>query len=127
MKLSEAIRLGAMLRPQGFGRSYDKRNGGTCAFGAACEACGIDVTDDKATGAAKLAWYGFYASLMGVPCPVCNASGSVTIPHLNDHHHWTRERIADWVESIENTLDASKEAPCASSASMPISEVSTGA
>jgi hypothetical protein len=23
------------------------------------------------------------------------------IPHLNDDHRWTRERIADWVESIE--------------------------
>ena len=29
-----------------------------------------------------------------------------TIPHLNDEHKWTREQIADWVESYEgNSLE----------------------
>jgi hypothetical protein len=38
-------------------------------------------------------------------CPVlgCWGSGSLggAIQHLNDDHDWTREQIADWVESIE--------------------------
>lgn len=38
MRLSEAIRLGAMLKPQGFGSYF--RHGATCAMGAAIEAVG---------------------------------------------------------------------------------------
>jgi hypothetical protein len=28
-----------------------------------------------------------------------------TIMHLNDRHKWSRERIADWVESLEEYVD----------------------
>jgi hypothetical protein len=44
MTLSEAIRLGAMLKPQAFGDYTDGR--GTCAWGAASEAAGRDVDDN---------------------------------------------------------------------------------
>lgn len=40
-----------------------------------------------------------------VPCPECRNAHSDKvddiIPHLNDQFRWTRERIADWVETIE--------------------------
>ena len=39
MQLSEAIRLGAMLRPQAYGHYFIR--GGSCAMGAAYEAYGI--------------------------------------------------------------------------------------
>lgn len=39
MKLSDAIRLGAMIRPQLQGRMFSDKHG-TCASGAALEACG---------------------------------------------------------------------------------------
>lgn len=42
LKLSEAIRLGSMLRPQGTGRTTSAR--GTCALGAACPMCSKVVT-----------------------------------------------------------------------------------
>jgi hypothetical protein len=29
----------------------------------------------------------------------------ILIFHLNDHHHWTREQIADWVETIERAQE----------------------
>jgi hypothetical protein len=39
-------------------------------------------------------------------CPACGdltAFGPfITILHLNDHHKWTREQIADWVQTIED-------------------------
>jgi hypothetical protein len=36
-------------------------------------------------------------------CPECHMSSDFTylIPHLNDAHRWTRERIADFVELHE--------------------------
>lgn len=44
MRLSEAIRLGAMMRPQTFGALSDER--GTCAMGAAYEAAGLKLSHD---------------------------------------------------------------------------------
>jgi hypothetical protein len=59
-------------------------------------------------------------------CPECggvwqDSAGSEmwALYHLNDHHRWTREQIADWVESVERTIEAQSpaagEAPTADS------------
>jgi hypothetical protein len=44
----------------------------------------------------------------GVPCPVCHLipwvddqSVSANISHLNDTHEWTREQVADFIETVE--------------------------
>lgn len=99
MKLSEAIRLGAMLRPQTFGHYSDEV--GTCAIGAVFQAVGSDMgvglSDDM-------------GNQLDVanrsPCPVLGCEhdhvNHATIPHLNDDHRWTREQIADWVQAIED-------------------------
>jgi hypothetical protein len=97
MKLSTAIRLGAMLGPQAFGRLDDATTGGTCAYGAALQAAGLDFYDTwKLTGV-------FHAM-----CPACADAQRAadryrfnTLAHLNDTHRWTREQIADWVQTIE--------------------------
>ena len=36
-------------------------------------------------------------------CPECSTSRSLSelIPHLNDRHRWTREQIANFVETLE--------------------------
>jgi hypothetical protein len=35
------------------------------------------------------------------PCPGCgDTAQDETIPHLNDDHRWSRERIADWLEGL---------------------------
>ena len=110
MKLSEAIRLGAMLRPQGFGRVLD-RNGRTCALGAAYEAVGISLTQP---GEIPKNWLPMldYAP-WSIPCPACGGRqtkadnyrkftfGETVVTHLNDVHKWTREAIADWVATVE--------------------------
>lgn len=45
MKLSEAIRLGSMLKPQGRGHLLFEDK--TCALGAACEADGVPKSTDR--------------------------------------------------------------------------------
>lgn len=97
LKLSEAIRLGAMLRPQARGGYFVK--GGSCAIGAALEAIGMNSKCLDA-GPALSRWP---LARNVVPCPQCLDSGTAwsMAAHLNDHHQWTREQIADWVATVE--------------------------
>lgn len=91
MKLSDAIRLGAMMKPQCYG-SYHKGKG-SCAIGAALDAVGAEECDEEVL-------WPWLEKLED--CPVCNqADGETIIPHLNDKHRWTREQIADFVQTIE--------------------------
>lgn len=110
MKLSEAIRLGSMMKPQGFGDFYItpiwKSNGplgleiplheASCALGAALDATDTDDSDYPD------AWNPLVDFRR--QCPQCSTYQEIVwdvIVHLNDDHRWTRERIADWVEQIE--------------------------
>lgn len=86
-KLSAAIRVGAKLRPQGFGIAFG--DGKSCALGAAYEAhFGEQYTGGKF----------FPFTLMGQTFGI---DGSIidAIWNKNDKHRWTREHIADWLES----------------------------
>lgn len=110
MKLSEAIRLGAMIRPQSHYAMFC--DGRSCAQGAAAEALGVQYADtcEAATLAAIAVENAYSWGLSPVPLP-CGCEGKRTllgsfgaIAHLNDisgNHQWTRERIADWVATIE--------------------------
>jgi hypothetical protein len=100
MRLSEAIRLGSMMNPQGFG--WFSRGQQTCAIGAAHKAIGgfKNVPEEWAA----------VLSVASAECPACShvritdansRAGGAIIVHLNDYHRWSRERIADWVESVE--------------------------
>ena len=94
MKLSEAIRLGAMLHPQCFGGYYTTDGEGrvhaTCALEAAARA---GYRDDRTV------------LLRPAHCPACGLGWTealrAVVAHLNDHHMWTREAIADWVATYE--------------------------
>ena len=105
MRLSEAIRLGAMLGPQCFGDGFGPNNA-TCAIGAALLAAG---QKDSSVSI----WEVFPITSLPYKCPVCGAGSNYlhikhgfgwAITHLNDAHRWTRERIADWVEGEERRL-----------------------
>jgi hypothetical protein len=122
---SEAIRLGAMLHPQAFGAlTIETRSGWLGIFGkklvAECALQGAIAAAGCVTGRsngddASVPVRGDIPSqwtvdvppewnlFLAVSCPVCEQLDVVgrIIPHLNDDHRWTRERIADWVESIE--------------------------
>ena len=122
MKLSEAIRLGAMIRPQNFGMLIGPIEGikdvASCALGAAGEACGVlhydaeiqGLTDAAPYAELEVRWPLLSKRSAGLMCPACGMvhSGILTafnvsdmIQTLNDSHSWSRERIADWVEQLE--------------------------
>jgi hypothetical protein len=103
MRLSEAIRLGAMLKPQGFGATVmrSRHVETSCTLRAACDALGVDVSEYPYGEMAAR-----YPFLRGLPCPACGGTdgghtGVYVVFHLNDVHKWTRERIADWVATVE--------------------------
>lgn len=119
MKLSDAIRLGSMIRPQAFGEYY--AHGGSCAAGAAFEAVGIPEINDSAWSAQEETWNRTLGRHVGCPVNQCCFGRSVVnmVVHLNDDHQWTREQIADWVEGLEcsaaTTATTCESTPAASS------------
>jgi hypothetical protein len=127
MRLSEAIRLGAMLHPQAFGQlsgtvkpkwwqRFRKPVPATCAWGAALEAEGVvsrpTLPSDQSIIIRGISPSGrIYDSphewrvvvSPSYQCPECHGTfvGVALIAHLNDVHRWTRERIAYWVQDVE--------------------------
>jgi hypothetical protein len=109
MRLSEAMRLGSMLRPQGFGRVLT-HDGKSCALGAAYDAIGELRPSGlmfKEIALIRDAWPVLHQE--AIQCPACaktprmdDGTFSGNITHLNDDHRWTREQIADWVETLES-------------------------
>lgn len=105
MQLHEAARLGALLKPQGFGALYLRGN--TCVWGAVADAMGI-LKGEAVCGITAIS-ENWPAASLKANCPACgNMADYVTVAgvmgHLNDDHRWSRERIADWVETIENPV-----------------------
>lgn len=110
LKLSEAIRLGAMLKPQSFGsmRSCE-------AVPSLGDVLGLRIIEKTcAMGAAYEAGYRSAPYLGVSTCPACVHVGPVPylVMHLNDSHRWTRERIADWVESVERAQEPTPVVEC---------------
>ena len=126
MKLYEAIRLGSMLHPQTFDHLEEFRRVyspnpligvrkivvATCAMGAAFKALGITNETEVPNE-----WRS--EEEVSVSCPTksdevsyCgdpDCSMSDMVMHLNDTHRWTREKIADWLEPIEEAKVVAKE------------------
>lgn len=108
IRLSEAMRLGAMMDKQHFGDYFLRARSGevlaSCALGAASRG---GFTYDPIRILQKQ-----------VACPVCGIEARTLrsiIVHLNDHHRWTREQIADWVEIQEQLvtvdIDSGEQSP----------------
>ena len=105
MKLSEAIRLGAMATEH-VTHVYMIINAdgsiGTCAIGSALYAVGQYLRGYAVRNYLIMRWRWLSGSHL-VQCHACGCRAHVmeTIIHLNDHHLWSRERIAYWVSMIE--------------------------
>jgi hypothetical protein len=110
MRLSEAIREGAKKRPvQHFGHFYNTINQGTCALGAAYEGCTGRTISHKIRhnvimdSIAECTGASCYSPVTNIAVPdvvdrSCSSLREVIV-ELNDTHQWTREEIADWLES----------------------------
>jgi len=114
MELSEAIRKGSKLRPQSFGAHYGKTPDGslgTCVLGAAHEGAGCITITTTADGMVQIEAHPEVPAFPlldeytdgPLPCG-CDDVGTqigAILVHLNDEHHWPRERIASWARHIE--------------------------
>lgn len=126
---SEAIRAGIAIRPvQAFHKFYDAETGGTCANGAALEAIFGETFDneklrdqwDEVSAVIREYYKPCLNHRVALPCECISlldgplemedlTVGRVhrldnIVVHLNNHHRWTRETIADWLESEEEKL-----------------------
>lgn len=118
MKLSDAIRLGAMMSPQGEGGWMD---GATrCALAAASDAVGIPAYLEAGWGGRKLGvdyqtlkqYFPVLFEMCFSPVPKCRPYKVELLEiiwTLNDVEKWTREQIADWVETVEMGFEAANQ------------------
>lgn len=89
-KVSQAIRIGAKIRPQCRGTFF--RDGGSCAMGAMAEAMGVPYGSELPLMAVAYALW--------VPATIAFAQKvRMTLPVANDTG-WTREQIADKLEEL---------------------------
>lgn len=118
MKLSEAIRLGGVSTKQCRGEL--RKGDAYCAIGNAAKSNGIDVADSRSFRLHDMnneyevqyvlsRLYPWINNPVQCPgkrsaqgCDDYPSSIYNTITHLNDQHRWSRERIARWVEALEN-------------------------
>jgi hypothetical protein len=94
LKLSDAMRIGAKLRPQSTSGGFAK--GTTCAIVAAAEGLGFDLGASPPSVTAA-AWD--FLKSRGVVDEPYHATLAATIISHNDFDEWTREQIADWLEA----------------------------
>ena len=108
MKLSEAIRLGAMLHPQAFD-AFRTPEGHTCVMAAAADAAGLVTTPGRSPMPALRETFPILNTIITgdhrfqVDCQYAadfDLEGELTqiLVFMNDCLHWSRERIADWIE-----------------------------
>jgi hypothetical protein len=106
VRFADAIRLGAMMRPQAHGAIFE--GGKSCAMGAALEAAGVRFPINSCDYDQHL--WRLYETLQWplgrqTRCPACLRATSVTlgwlVTHLNDDHLWTREEIAAFVDTVD--------------------------
>ena len=123
MKLSEAIREGSKLSKQAFGNLLRADGSGDrCALGAAYHAAGINMILTNGarflTGevyipqdaSSPFQIFPIFFKSVDLPCD-CHSNNSGynvfgAVPHLNDYHRWSREAIAEWVETVEDKLES---------------------
>ena len=104
MKLSEAIRLGAMATEHvthAFIIINADGSIGTCAIGSALYAVGQHLRWSAERNYISMRWRWVVSNR--AQCPGCGGhfNAMAAIMHLNDSHRWSRERIAFFVSMIE--------------------------
>lgn len=110
LSLPDAIRLGAMNRQQATGTYYSVLTGGTCALGAALDAIGgLAARNSKSNCPGMLLRRRWPALQQPARNPVTGLRHSdlfSVIYTLNDANCWTREQIADWLDTLEPVAEA---------------------
>lgn len=89
LKLSEAIRIGAKMKPKQGACYWSRDEDSCCALGAAAFGAGW-------TGYGEIGMVAFIASHFQIPCDIEN---EIHWRNVMRGDGWTREKIADWLES----------------------------
>lgn len=104
MKLWEAILRGSKNSYQTFGLFFDRASG-SCALGAAWRGYGkfqaVSLPEMERV-------FPILRMRSEAPCDcnlICIVYLENSIIHLNDHHMWSREAIAEWVKVQEDELE----------------------
>ena len=101
MRLSDAIRKGIKILPnQAFGQWWDGPFSG-CAMWTAYVAADMLSLVGKGNEAFQQA---MPELVLQAVCPACGVPSTrfdIVSNHLNDQHRWTRERIADWLDTLD--------------------------
>lgn len=107
MRLSAAMRKGALMAPQAMRTFFSLETGGTCAFGAALEGVGYPLREEQPNNLRfefiRATWPETREA--NVRCPECGEQSNlhdIVAGHLNNRHWWSRERIAGWLEVLED-------------------------
>ena len=113
MRLSEAIRAGAKMKPAGRGsESCVPTAENVCALGAAALAGGLEGNATTIYGALSLTWPILNERLAHGAKPTTHSMVRSTVMEaiwlLNDQDRWSREAIADWVEQAEQEYEGCK-------------------
>jgi hypothetical protein len=108
MKLSEAILMNGMTKPQGFGGESFSSPDAPCALGGALQSVGRQLVGRLSVDVNYLAVGELWPwTRKEAFCPMCadvddlHVRFIAVIWHLNDEHRWTRAQIAEWVASVE--------------------------
>ena len=111
MRLSEAIRLGAMISPQTRGHFFKRAVAdkvsviATCALGAAALAVGGPVFNFARPVYSTWPILGVVVPEAELPSGIAAAGRELRLADvivlLNDRRAWTRTEIADWVDEFE--------------------------
>lgn len=106
MKLSEAMRLGGMATDQGHGPDSIISDTAPCALGAARCAIGLQVKRPEDAYRELEERFPILRARVSPPWNVDYVESLTGIVWmLNDYYHWSRERIADFVEQIERAQE----------------------
>lgn len=100
MDLADKIRVGSTLKPQGRGE-FLSPDGCTCAMGAALDAIGRLTRDGERGRDILIEQFPIVATYVSHPSLSVPTTLLMACFLLNDRHGWTREQIADFVESVE--------------------------
>lgn len=97
--VADHLRLGATIRPQG--RLEWFHDGKSCALGAIAEAIGFPYREETSHWDELVARFPILARRVKNPVTHRTDAMITVVFHLNDGDRWTREHIADWVETVE--------------------------
>lgn len=111
MKLSEAIRLNGMMKPQGKGNDSIVSRVAPCALGGALQSIGRQPEDMREAYRILVEEWPWISHVTLCPCghPHIRCTHpwmtvAAVIWTLNDLHGWSRSAIADWVQQFESSL-----------------------